>query len=110
MPAIEARRRAEVEQDLAAFFETRFAAPLAAHGIVATAAARELFVLTAIAQAEAGIVALDSLLPALRRIDLNGVADFYLLKFGARPLSYNRMTRLLGDMHDKWVALRQRPA
>jgi len=109
MPASSALSDSEVEQQLASLFEARFRAPLESRGIEVRPAARDLFLRTAMAQAEAGIVPRDKLLAAVQRLELEGLADFYLLKFGPRPLSYNRMLRLLADMHDKWIASRREP-
>lgn len=106
MRATEDPRSAELEDRLLAFVDTRFAPPLEMRGIEVTAAARNLFVRTVLAQAQAGIVAAENLMAAVEIMDLAGLEDFYLLKFGPRPLSYNRMLRLLGDMHDKWILFR----
>lgn len=109
MPATDPAGAAEIEQRLSEFVDSRFAPPLEARGIEMRAAARTLFVRTALAQVEAGIVPADRIVEAVEAMDLDGLADFYLLKFGPRPLSHNRMIRLLADMHDKWVAFRHAP-
>ena len=101
---------AHLERLLAAFFDARFAASLARSGIEVTGPARDLFIRTALAQVEAGIVPAERLMAAIHKLDLDGLPDFYLMKFGPLPLSYNRMVRLLADMHDKWIDRRHAAA
>jgi hypothetical protein len=100
--------RADLTPFLEDFFEAGVAAPLRTQGVIVHSAARDLFVLTVNAQIDAGIISEDKVVALLRSMRWPGIIDFYHLKFGNRPLSYNRMLRLLADMHDLWIVARSR--
>ena len=100
----------EVSAFLRDFFDANVAAPFREQGVVVHLAARDLFVLTVHAQIDAGIIRKDKVAAAVEAIMRPDITNFYRLKFGGRPLSYNRMLRLLADMHDMWILNHNRSA
>lgn len=94
----------ELRARLAAALERRFLAGFARRQLEVTPAARELLLQSVLAQVRERLVPADRIVESIERIPTDGLPDFYLLKFGPKPLTYNRMIRLLGDMHDQWIA------
>ncbi len=86
----------------------RFFQSMSSHGVDSTDGARRLLALAVEMQLVEGPVDRpERVLGALQTIDMDQVSALYLLKYGGRRLTFNRMTRLLGDLHEAWLDVKE---
>ncbi len=99
--------RAPLPGELASWVDAFFER-MAQKGIGATDGARRLLTLAIETQLIEGPTDRpELLLKALRRISIDDVASLYALKYGGRRLSFNRLTRLLSDLHEAWLDIKE---
>jgi len=93
----------DLEPALRAWIDEQVRDRFARAGIECSPAAFALFLDAVHAQVGEGIVGAQQILRSLSALRLDAMPAFYVMKFGRRPLTYNRALRLLADMHDQWI-------